>query len=188
VQPFDSGQAGELGPAIVAAGSEQRGVAHETLDLDGVHAGVEQVRGEGPPPVVRAEVADAGGPGSAVDQGVDHLGGEAPGGDPSGLVDGVEQRPLVGASELQPGGQRSPSFSRKGAAALTPTLASHGEMAGGGVVVLDVEGYCLGPAQTTHEEHREYSGVSAATRGAVGKAGSDQAADETLHRPKEGAP
>jgi hypothetical protein len=50
MQPFDSGEASELGPPVIAAGGEQRGMAHEALDLDGVHAGVEQVGGEGPPP------------------------------------------------------------------------------------------------------------------------------------------
>jgi hypothetical protein len=46
VQPLDGGQAGELGPAVVSAGGEQRGVAHEALDLDGIDTGVEQIRGQ----------------------------------------------------------------------------------------------------------------------------------------------
>ena len=92
-QPLNGGQAGEFGPAVVAAGGEQRRMAHEALDLNGVDAGVEEVRGEGPSSVVGAEVADAGLAGPAVDEGVDGLGGEAPDGDSPGLVDGQKSGP-----------------------------------------------------------------------------------------------
>jgi hypothetical protein len=47
-----------------------------------------------------AEMADAGGPDPAVDEGVDGLGGQARQRDPAGLVDGSKQRTLVEASEL----------------------------------------------------------------------------------------
>jgi hypothetical protein len=93
MQPLDGGQAGELGPAVVAAGGEQRRMAHEALDLDGIDAGVEEIRGEGAPAVVQAEVADAGLAGPAVDQGVDGLDGEAPDGDSAGLVTGQNSGP-----------------------------------------------------------------------------------------------
>lgn len=82
-------------------------MAHEALDLDGIDAGVEQIRGEGPPSVVRAEVAHASLAGPAVDEGIDRLGGEGSDGDPAGLVDGAEQGTFVEASKLQPGGHRS---------------------------------------------------------------------------------
>src|SRR5829696_9446910 len=129
VQPFHGGEAGELGPAVVAAGGEQGGVAHEALDLDGVDAGVVEVGGEGPPSVMGAEVANAGLAGPAVDEGVDGLRGEAPRRYPSRFVDRVEQGALVRASDLEPGGQRSASASGKGAAALAPALAGNGEVA-----------------------------------------------------------
>jgi len=105
VQPLDSSQAGELGSAVVGAGGEQRGMAHEALDLDGVDAGVEEVGGEGAPAIVRAEVADAGLAGPAVDEGIDGLGAQSADSDPSGLVDGAEERTgVVGASNVEPGG------------------------------------------------------------------------------------
>src|SRR5215213_1937178 len=104
-------------------------MAHEALDLDGVHAGVEQVGGEGPPAVVRAEVADTGLAGPAVDEGVDGLSAQSADGDPAGLVDRAEQRALIEASELQPGGHRSPAAGWEGGAALAPALTRHGEVA-----------------------------------------------------------
>jgi hypothetical protein len=52
-------------------------MAHEALDLDSIHAGVEEIGGEGAPPVVRAEVTDASLAGPAVNEGVDGLGCEA---------------------------------------------------------------------------------------------------------------
>ena len=66
-------------------------MAHEALDLDGVHAGVEEVGGEGSPSVMRAEVADAGLAGPAVDEGVDGLGCQPADGDSPRLVDGTEE-------------------------------------------------------------------------------------------------
>ena len=50
-------------------------------------------------------------------------------------------------------------------------------MAGGGVVVLDVESDGLGSAQATDEQHGKHGGISSATGGVVGEAGSYQAAD-----------
>jgi hypothetical protein len=88
VQPLDSGEAGELGPAVVGAGGEQRSVTHEALHLDGVHAGVKEVGGEGPPSIVGAEVADTGLAGPAVDEVIDGLGAQAADGDSAGLVRG----------------------------------------------------------------------------------------------------
>ena len=75
MQPFDRRQAGELGPTVVATSGEERGMAHETLDLNGIDAGVEQIRAKGAPAVMGAEVAHPGGPGLAVDLSVDRLGG-----------------------------------------------------------------------------------------------------------------
>jgi hypothetical protein len=115
------------------------------LDLDGVDAGVEQVRGEGAPAVMGAEMADAGLAGPPVDEGIDGLGGEAPQRDPARLVDGAEEGPgLVEASDLEPGGHGPASPGRKGGAALAAALAGHSEVAGGRVVVVDVEGDGLG--------------------------------------------
>jgi hypothetical protein len=79
--------------AHAGAGGEERGVPHETLDLDRIDAGVEQVRGEGAPAVMGAEMADAGLAGPPVDEGTDGLGGEAPQRDPARLVDGAEEGP-----------------------------------------------------------------------------------------------
>ena len=79
-------------------------------------------------------MADAGFAGPAVDEGVDSLRGEAPWRYPSRFVDWVEQGALVRASDLKPGSQGSSSASRKGAAALAPTLAGHGQVTGAGVV------------------------------------------------------
>jgi hypothetical protein len=146
VQPFDSRQAGELGPTVVGAGGEERGVAHEALDLNGIHASVEEVGGEGAAAVMGAEMTDAGLAGPAVDEGVDGLGCEAPDGDPAGLVDRAEQRPLIEASQFQPGGHRSAAADREGGAALTTAFARHGERTGGGLVVVDVEGDRFGPS------------------------------------------
>jgi hypothetical protein len=56
VQPLHSSQPCQLGTAVVGASGQQRGMAHEALDLDGVHAGVKEVGGERPPAIVRAEV------------------------------------------------------------------------------------------------------------------------------------
>jgi hypothetical protein len=50
-------------------------------------------------------------------------------------------------------------------------------VAGGGVVVLEVQSDRFGSAQATHEEGRQHSGVPAAAGGRVGQAGGDQAAD-----------
>src|SRR5215204_2830045 len=86
VQPFHGGEAGELGPTVVAARGEQGGVAHEALDLDGVDAGVEEVGGECAPSVVWAEVADTGFAGPTVDEGVDGLGCQPAKSYPAGLV------------------------------------------------------------------------------------------------------
>jgi hypothetical protein len=131
-------------------------MAHEALDLDGVNAGVEQVGGEGPPSVVRAEVADAGLAGPAVNEGIDGLGREAADGDSAGLVDRAEQRAvLVEASDFEPCRHGPPSpGGKEGRAALAPALAGDGEVAAGGVVVLDVQSDRLGPAEATHEERR----------------------------------
>jgi hypothetical protein len=153
-------------------------VAHEALDLDGVHAGVEEIRGEGSPSVMGAEVADTGLAGPAVNEGVDGLGGEAADGDSSCLVDGAEEGAvLLEASDLEPCTHGAAAAGGKRCAALTPTLAGHGEVAGGDVVVLDVQSDRLGPAQATHEERRQDGGISATARGLVGQASGDQAAD-----------
>src|SRR5215207_9337479 len=146
VQPLDSGQASKLGSAVVAAGGQQRGVAHEALHLDGVDTGVEQVGGEGPPPVVGTEVANAGGPGPAVDEGIDRLGGEPADGDSAGLVHRAEQRSRVEAPDLEPGGHRPATAGGERCAALAAALAGDGEVAVADVVDVDVEGDHLGPA------------------------------------------
>jgi hypothetical protein len=50
-------------------------------------------------------------------------------------------------------------------------------VAGGGIVVLNIECDRLSPAQATNEEGRQHGGVSAAGGGLVGEAGGDEAAD-----------
>ena len=122
VQPLHGGQASELGPAVVATGGEQRSVAHETLDLDGINTGVEQVRGERPATVMGAEMTDGGLAGPAVDQDVDRLGGEAPDGHSPRLVDRTEERSRRLTSDAKPGLHGSPAARRKGGAPLAPAL------------------------------------------------------------------
>jgi hypothetical protein len=130
-----------------------------------------KIRGERAPPVVRAEVADAGLAGPAIDEGVDGLGAQSADGDSAGLVDRAEQRAvLVEASDVEPGGHGAAAAGGKGRAALTAALAGYGEVDGGGVVVLDVKCDRLGSAQAAHEEGRQHGGVSAAAGGLVGQA------------------
>jgi hypothetical protein len=146
VQPLHGGQASELGPAVVATRGDQRSVAHETLDLDGINTGVEQVRGERPATVMWAQVADAGFAGPAVDEGIDGLGSEAPDGHSPRLVDRTEERTFFEAPELEPGGHGAAAAGRQCGAALAAALADHGEHAGRRFVVVDVQADGLGPA------------------------------------------
>jgi hypothetical protein len=152
-------------------------MAHEALHLDGVHAGVKEIGGEGTTAVVGTEVADAGLAGPAVDQGVDGLSGEAPDGDSPALSMGQKRGPFSSRPRTSSHAamtRRPPAG--KGGAALASALAGHCEVAGGGVVVLDVERNGFGPTEAADEEHGQDGGVSAADLAVLHVAAGRQAA------------